>query len=80
MATDTLVAKKAKAIAKPTVKAVAATSAIVETISSDDEVSMVAAVLPDSPGEYNLDSDGDWDVSHHEVSLSIHVDHLIWNC
>ncbi|KIJ96389.1 hypothetical protein K443DRAFT_124465 [Laccaria amethystina LaAM-08-1] len=69
MTADALSAKKAKAIAKPTVKAVttkavAATSAVVESVSSDDEISTAAAVLPDSDGQYNSDSDEDWDVSH----------------
>jgi hypothetical protein len=82
--TDTLSAKKAKAIAKPSVKpvatkAVAATSAVVESVSSSDEISAAATIPPDSNGQYNSDSDEDWDVLCHVVSMPIHGKHLIWH-
>ena len=80
--TDVLAAKKAKAVAKPTSKAVAATSsATIEDVDSDDDVSAAAAILPDSPGKYTSDSDEDWDVSRREVSRPpLRGKHLIWNC
>lgn len=58
----------------------AATSATIETVNSDEEVSAAAAVLPDSSHEYNSDSDEDWDVSRREVSPEIRAKHLIWDC
>jgi len=79
-AADMLAAKKAKAISKPNIKAVAATSTTIEAVNSDEEVSAAATVLPESSHENNSDSDKDWDVSHHEVSPEIHAKHLIWNC
>jgi len=79
--TDVLSAKKAKAIAKPVTKPIATTSATIEAVDSDNKVSTTAAILPDSPGKYNSDSDEDWDVSCHEVSCPpLHSKHLIWNC
>ena len=75
-----LAAKKKKAVTKPVIKAVTATTAMIETVSSDDDIDVAAAVLPDSLCEYNLDSDEDWDVSHCEVSPQIRSEHLIWNC
>jgi hypothetical protein len=78
---DALAAKKAKAVAKSVAKPVAATSAAVETVDSDDEVSATAAILPNSPGVYTSDSDEDWDVSHRDVSRPpLRSRHLIWNC
>ena len=78
---DALSAKKAKAVAKPSIKPVAATSASIETVDSDDELSATAAILPNSPGNYASDSDEDWDVSCHEVSHApLRSEHLIWNC
>lgn len=84
--TDVLTAKKAKAVAKQvkstSSKPVAATSsATIEEVDSDDDVSATAAVLPDSPGGYTSDSDEDWDISRHEVSsVPLRSKHLIWNC
>ena len=54
--------------------------AMIETVSSDDDVDIAAAILPDSSGEYNSGSDEDWDVSRREVSPQICGKHLIWNC
>ena len=77
---DATTAKKVKAVSKTVNKAVAATSSTIEPVDSDEEISATAAILPDSPGEYNSDSDEDWDVSHHEVSLPICGKHLVWEC
>ena len=79
-AADAITAKKTKAIAKPSMKTVATTSATIEAVDSDEEVSTAAAVLPDSSHEYNSDSDEQWDVSCREVSPEIHAKHLIWDC
>ena len=49
-------------------------------MDSDDNISVAAAILPNSPGEYNSDSDEDWDISHREVSPPLHGKHLVWNC
>ncbi|EDR02339.1 reverse transcriptase-RNase H-integrase [Laccaria bicolor S238N-H82] len=65
-ATDAMNAKKGKAVTKPATKAVAATSASIETVDSDDDISAAAAVLPDSPGDYS-DSVEDQDVLRREV-------------
>ena len=70
---DALTTKKAKAVAKPTGKAVAATSVMIKDIDTDDEITA-------TDGEYNSDSDEDWDVSHCEVSPPLHGKHLIWCC
>jgi hypothetical protein len=78
--TDALSAKKGKAVAKPKSKSVAATTATIETLSSDDEISATAAVLHDSPREYNSDSDEDGDVSHCKVSPPFRSKHLVWEC
>ena len=78
--TDAMTAKKAKAVAKPITKAVAATTASIETVNSDDEISATAALLPNSPGEYNSDSDEDWDVSRRDVSPPLRCKHLVWHC
>ena len=79
--TEALSAKKAKAVAKPTAKPVAATSASIETVDTDEEISATAAILPQSPADYTSDSDEDWDVSHRDVSHSPHRSkHLIWQC
>jgi len=79
--TDALSAKKGKAVAKPNAKPVAATTASIETVDSEDDLSAMAAILPNSPGNYASDSDEDWDVSCHEVSCApLHSEHLIWNC
>ena len=80
MATDAMTAKKAKAVAKPVTKAVAATTASIETVNSDDEISVTAAILPNSPGEYNSDSDEDWDMSRRDVSPPLRCKHLVWHC
>jgi len=77
---DVLAEKKAKAISKPNIKAVAATSTTIKAINSDKEVSAAAAVLPESSHEYNSDFDEDWDVLCCEVSPEICAKHLIWNC
>lgn len=53
---------------------------MIEPVDSDEEISAMAAILPDSPGEYNSDSDEDWDVSRREVSLPIRGKHLVWEC
>ena len=53
MAADAIAAKKAKATSKPNVKAVAATSATIEAVDSDKDVSAAAAVLPNSSHEYH---------------------------
>ena len=79
-ASDATTAKKAKAVSKTVNKAVVATSSTIEPVESDEEISATAAILPDSPGEYNSDSDEDWDVSHRKVSLPIHGKHLVWEC
>ncbi|KIJ94683.1 hypothetical protein K443DRAFT_134673 [Laccaria amethystina LaAM-08-1] len=47
-------AKKAKAVGKSNINAVTATMAVVKTISSDEEMTTTAAVLPESSGEYRL--------------------------
>jgi len=84
--TDALTAKKAKATAKPskstTTKPVTATSsATIEAVDSNEDISATAAILPDSPGKYTSDSDEDWDVSRCEVSHTpLCSKHLIWNC
>ncbi|EDR01163.1 uncharacterized protein LACBIDRAFT_333567 [Laccaria bicolor S238N-H82] len=57
-AADAMTAKKGKAVAKPTTKPVATTSTSIENINSDDDISVAAAILPNSPGEYNSNSDG----------------------
>ena len=76
-----LSAKKAKAVAKPTAKPIAATTASIKEVESDEDVSATAAVLPDSPGTYASDSDEDWDVSRGDVSNTpIRSKHLIWEC
>lgn len=80
MAADTIAAKKAKATSKPSVKAIAATSAMIGAVDSDEDVSAAAAVLPNSSHEYHSDSDKDLDISHREVSQKIRAKHLIWNC
>lgn len=77
MVTDTLNTKKAKAVSKPTSKPVAATTTTIETVSSEDKISAMAAVLPDSLAEYDSDSDKDWDISCHDVSLPICGKHLV---
>jgi len=59
-------------------KAVSATISAVD--SSNDNIAAAAAVLPQSPGGYALDSDEDADVSHHDVSAPICVKHLFWSC
>ena len=84
--TDALTAKKAKATAKSskstTAKPVAATSsATIEVVESDEDISATTAILPDSPGKYASDSDEDWDVSCREVSdTPLRSKHLIWTC
>ncbi|KIJ99028.1 hypothetical protein K443DRAFT_8699 [Laccaria amethystina LaAM-08-1] len=81
MVADALAVKKAKAVAKQSVKPVAATTASIETVDSEDELASTAAILPNSPGNYALDSDEDWDVSCRDVSHTLlHSEHLIWNC
>jgi len=78
---DVLAAKKAKAISKPAAKPVAATSASIENVDSDEDISATAAILPHSSNDYTSDSDKDWDVSCCEVShMPHHGKHLIWNC
>jgi hypothetical protein len=80
---DALAAKKGKAVAKSArpSKPVAATSATIEDVDTDKEISATAAILPNSPAEYTSDSDEDWDVSCGEVSLlPLHGKHLVWNC
>jgi hypothetical protein len=77
MVTNVLAAKKAKAVGKSNINAVTATMAVVKTISSDEEMTTTAAVLPESSGEYNLHSDEDWDISCHKVSPQLHGKHLI---
>lgn len=67
-------------VAKPYIKVVATTTAIIETVSLDDKITAAAAILPDSDREYNSDSDEDWYVLHHEVSPPIHGKYLIWCC
>ncbi|EDR15393.1 uncharacterized protein LACBIDRAFT_321191 [Laccaria bicolor S238N-H82] len=76
---DAMTAKKGKAVAKPTTKPVAATSASIENIDSDDDISAATAILPNSLGEYNSNSDGG-DLSRREVSPLICGKHLVWNC
>jgi len=79
--THALSAKKVKAVIKQTAKPIAATSASIEAVNSDEEVSATAAILPQSPGDYTSDSDEDWDVSCCDVSHSPHRSkHLIWQC
>lgn len=56
-------AKKGKAVAKPSSKPVAATSASIEAVDSDEEISATATIWPDSPSKYTSDSDEDWDVT-----------------
>jgi len=52
----------------------------IETIDSEDNLSAMAAILPNSPSNYASDSDEDWDVSRHEVSRApLCSEHLIWN-
>ena len=65
--TDALMAKKGKAIAKSSAKPVAATSASIKAIDSEDELAATAAILPNSADELASDSDEDWDVSCREV-------------
>jgi len=78
---DVLAAKKAKAVSKPAAKPVAATSASIENVDSDEDISATVAILPHSSNDYTSDSDEDWDVSCHEVShMPHHGKHLIWNC
>ena len=79
-ATDAMTAKKGKVVAKPISKPVAATSATIEIVDSDDKISAAVAILPESPGEYNSDSDEDWDMSCRDVSPPLHSKHLVWNC
>jgi len=77
---DALATKKSKATAKPSSKPVATTTSKVETVDSDDDISTAAVVLLHSPAKYGSDSDEDWEMSDHDVSLPIHAKHLIWNC
>ena len=79
-AMDAMTAKKAKAVAKAVTKAVATTTASTETVNSDNEISATVAILPDSPSEYNSDSDEDWDMSRRDVSPPLHCKHLVWHC
>ena len=76
--TDALAAKKSKATAKMSTKAVSATISAIN--SSDDDIPAAVAVLPESPGVYASNSDEDADISCHDVSAPIHVNHLFWNC
>ena len=76
MAIDAMTAKKAKAVVKP----VAATTASIETINLDNEISVTAAILLNSPREYNSDSDEDRDMSCQDVSPPFHCKHLVWHC
>jgi len=77
---DALATKKAKVVVKLMRKAVTTTSAMIEEVESDDEITAAATVLPDSDGEYNSDSDKDWDVLHCEVSPPLCGKHFIWHC
>ena len=45
-AADAMTVKKAKAVAKPTSKAVAAMGASIETVDSNDDISAAVAILP----------------------------------
>jgi hypothetical protein len=79
--TDVLAAKKGKAVSKLVAKPVAATSASIDAVDTDEDVSATAAILPHSANDYTSDSDEDWDVSRHEVSHTPHRGkRLIWNC
>jgi hypothetical protein len=77
MLTDALAAKKAKAITKSSVKAVAA---MIETISLDKEIAVPAAVLPDSSGKFDSDSEEYDNLSDRDVSDDLCVKHLLWEC
>jgi len=84
--TNALTAKKAKATTKHsksmTTKPVAATSsATIEAVDSNEDISATTAILPDFPSKYTSDSDEDWDISCCEVSHTpLCSKHLIWNC
>jgi len=75
--TDTLAAKKAKAVAKTLTKAVAAT---IEDVDSDEEFMTAAAVMPNSPGIYESNSEDYSDISGHDVSCPLCSKHLLWDC
>jgi len=75
--TDALAAKKAKAVAKTSTKAIAAT---IEDVDSDEEFTTAAAVMPNSPGVYESDSEDYSDISGHDVSCPLHSKHLLWDC
>jgi hypothetical protein len=65
---DVLAAKKSKATAKMT-KAISATITAID--SDDDNVSITADVLPQSPGGFFSDSDEDTDISCCDVSAPL---------
>ena len=64
---DALAPKKAKAVAKSTTKAFAATIAEVD---SDEDITAAAAVMRNSPAV----------ISGRDVSCPLHSKHLIWDC
>ncbi|EDR15934.1 uncharacterized protein LACBIDRAFT_321022 [Laccaria bicolor S238N-H82] len=64
-----LTAKKSKAVAKSDTKPVAATSASIEAVNSEDELAAMAAIPPNPPSRNGLDSDEDWDVSCYHLGL-----------
>ena len=74
---DALAAKKAKAVAKSTTKAVVAT---IEEVDSDEDIAAAAAVMPNSPGVYESDSADYSDISGHDVSCPLCSKNLIWDC
>jgi len=76
---DVMSAKKGKAVTKPSSKPVAATSASIEAVDSEEEISATAMILPDSPSKYTSDSDEDWDVTRWVGHRSV-ANTFIWNC
>lgn len=63
--TNALAAKKAKATAKTSTKAVAAT---IEPVNSDEEIMATAAVLSDSSGAFDSNSEDCDTLSDHDMS------------
>ena len=70
--------KKSKAVTKTSTKVVAATT---EDIDSDEEINAATAVLPNSPGTFDSDSE-DYDMlSDRDImSCSLCAKHLLWDC
>ena len=75
---NALTAKKSKAVSKTSTKVVAAT---IEAVESDEEINAAAAMLPNSPGTFDSDSE-DYDTlsNRDTISCSLHAKHLLWDC